>query len=200
MEPTGPWGTGSCATSFIAGSWPRHGSNSSSVGSRWPRGNELGDSSVRTWSRTGGRVRALIVVAHVLAAFGLWGSRVPPASAQLTAQPTQQKEPVRPTVAPIPIPEIAQRAEQVTPLLRGAEQIAGGSDVQDIEAELPAAGEWIRGRVVGTTQALASSPSANALATLSDSWRVMRSKLAAWNDTLTRRATQLEQGLEQLEA
>ena len=41
-------------------------------------------------------------------------------------------------------------------------------------------------------QALASSPSTNALATLTDSWRVMRSKLAAWNDTLTRRAIERE--------
>src|SRR5467141_3252990 len=91
-------------------------------------------------------------------------------------------------------------ARQQVPLaLRSVEQIATGSDVQDIEAQLPAAAEWIRGRLMGTTQALASSPSANALATLADSWRVTRSRLATWNDTLTRRATQLAQGAEQLE-
>jgi potassium-dependent mechanosensitive channel len=155
--------------------------------------------SPETWAPTVVRVRALIVMAH-LAAFWLWGSAVPPASAEPAAQQTQEKEPIQPTVTPIPIPEIAQRAEQVAPLLRAAEQIAAGPDVQNIEAQLPAASEWIRGRLVGTTQALASSPSANALAILTDSWRVMRSKLAAWNDTLTRRATQLEQGLEQLDA
>ena len=136
----------------------------------------------------------------MFAALALWASAVLPASAQPAAAPqTQQKEPVQAAVTPIPVPEIAQRAEQVPPALRSVEQIATGSDVQEIEAELPAAAAWIRGRLVGTTQALASSPSANALATLTDSWRVMRSRLATWNDTLTRRATQLAQGAEQLE-
>jgi small-conductance mechanosensitive channel len=145
-------------------------------------------------------VRTVIVMAHVLAALAPWGPAVLPASAQPAAAPqTQQKKAVQPTVTPIPVPEIAQRAEQVPPALRSVEQIATGSDVQDIEAQLPAAAAWIRGRLMGTTQALASSPSANALATLTDSWRVMRSRLATWNDTLTRRATPLAQGAEQLE-
>jgi potassium efflux system protein len=136
----------------------------------------------------------------VLAALVLWGSAVLPASAQAAAAPqTPPKELIQPTVTPIPVPEIAQRAEQVSPALRSVEQIATGSDVQDIETQLPAAVEWIRGRLMGTTQALALSPSANALATLADSWRVTRSRLATWNDTLTRRATQLAQGAEQLE-
>ena len=147
---------------------------------------------MRTWSPTAVRVRAMSVIAPVFAALALWGSAVLPVSAQPAASQTQQKEPVQPAVVPIPVPEIAQRAEQVPPALRSVEQIATGSDVQEIEAELPAAAAWIRGRLVGTTQALASSPSANALATLTDSWRVMRSKLAAWNDTLTRRAIERE--------
>src|SRR5438552_2724049 len=139
------------------------------------------------------------VIAPVFAALALWGSAALPVSAQPAASQTQQKEPVQPAVVPIPVPEIAQRAEQVPPALRSVEQIATGSDVQDIEAQLPAAAAWIRGRLMGTTQALASSPSANALATVTDSWRVMRSRLVTWNDTLTRRATQLAQGAEQLE-
>jgi small-conductance mechanosensitive channel len=154
--------------------------------------------AVSTWSPTVVRVRALIVMAFALASFALSESAAPPAFAQPAAQQTQRKEPVEPTVMPIPIPEIAERAEQLVPVLRSAEQIAVGADVQDIEDQLPAAGEWISGRLEGTTQALAWSPSANALANLTDSWRVMRSKLAAWNDSLTKRATQLEQGLEQL--
>ena len=146
------------------------------------------------------RARWAIVVTLAITSFGLGGSVAPPASAQPAAQQAQPKEPVQPTVTSIPVSEIAQHAEQLAPLLRSAEQMAEGSDVQDIEAQLPAAGEWIRGRLVGTTQALASSPSANALATMTESWRVTRSKLAAWNDTLTKRATQLDQGLAQLEA
>ena len=152
------------------------------------------------WSSTVVRVHAVIVIAHGFAALGLCGSGVVPASAQPVPRPTEQKELVQPTVTAIPVPEIAQRAEQVAASLRTIEQSPTGLGVEDIEAQLPAAREWIRRRLVGTTQALASSPSENALAILSDSWRLMRSKLAAWNDTLTRRATQLGQELEQLEA
>jgi potassium-dependent mechanosensitive channel len=143
------------------------------------------------------RVRVLIVIAHVCTVLGLWGSGfVIVASAQSAPQPNA---PLPPTVSPIPVPEVAQRAEQVAPALRSIEQIATGSDVQEIEAQLPAADAWIHERLVGTTQALASSPSANGLATLTDSWRVMRGRLAGWNDILTRRATQLEQAAGQLE-
>jgi len=130
----------------------------------------------------------------------LWGAVGPPACAQPAAQQVQQPEPTQPAVTPIPVPEIAQRAEQVVPLLQSFEQIGTGADVQGIERDLPAVTEWVRGRLVGTTQALASSPSENALANLTGSWRDMRSKLAAWNDTLTKRATELQRGVEQLEA
>jgi potassium efflux system protein len=150
------------------------------------------------------RVRVLIVIAHVCTVLGLWSSPVAPASAQSapapTAQPPQPTAPLPPAISPIPVPEIAQRAEQVAPALRSIEQIAAGPDVQQIEAQLPAADAWLRERLVGTTQTLASSPSANGLATLTDSWRVMRGRLASWNDVLTRRATQLQQAAAQLEA
>src|SRR5262249_5286032 len=146
------------------------------------------------------RVHAVIVIAHVFAAIGLGGPGVILASAQPPPQVTPQKGPVQPAAMPIPVPEIAQRAEQVAALLRSIEQSGTGPSVEDIEARLPTASEWIRRRLLGTTQALMSSPSENALAILSDSWRLMRSKLATWNDTLTGRATQLGQGVEQLEA
>src|SRR5215831_8578956 len=136
-------------------------------------------------------LRALIVVGHLLAAFSLCGSITPRASAE-PSPPIQQLEPNQPAAVPIPIPEIAQRAEQVGPILRSAERTVPGSEVEDIEAALPSAKEWIRGRLAGTAQTLASSPSPNAMMNLTDSWRVMRSKLAGWNGLLTRRATQLE--------
>jgi potassium-dependent mechanosensitive channel len=143
------------------------------------------------------RVAVLIVIAHVCTVLGLWSLAVATASAQSAPQPSA---PLPLTVSPIPVPEIAQRAEQVAPALRSIDQIAAGPDVQQIEAQLPVADAWIRERLVGTTQTLASSPSANGLATLTDSWRVMRGRLAGWNDVLTRRATQLQQAAAQLEA
>jgi small-conductance mechanosensitive channel len=87
-----------------------------------------------------------------------------------------------------------------TLLRQSAEGVATDPEVQDVDTRLPAASEWIRSRLVATAQTLNWSPSASALADLSDSWMLMRSQLAGWNDTLTKRATQLERDLSQLEA
>jgi potassium efflux system protein len=122
----------------------------------------------------------------------------PPASAQPVAAPTA---PASPPVLPIPVPEIAQRAEEVAALLRqSSERLAVGSRVEDVEHQLAEASEWIRVRLGTTIQALDSSPSPSGLATLSDSWILVRGKLAGWNQMLTRRATELERELSQLEA
>jgi len=83
--------------------------------------------------------------------------------------------------------------------VRTAEQSPEDAEVQEIESQLAAADDWILRRVVVTTQTLGSLPSANALANLTDRWRVMRSRLVAWSDTLTTRATRLEQQVEQVE-
>ena len=116
------------------------------------------------------------------------------------APATQQPQSVVPAIAPIPVPEIAQRAEQVAVLVRTAEQSSEDAEVQEIESRLAAADDWILRRGVGTTQTLGSLPSANALANLTDLWRVMRSRLVAWSDTLTTRATRLEQQAAQVES
>jgi hypothetical protein len=52
---------------------------------------------------------------------------------------------------------------------------------------------------VNTTETLASSPSASALANLADAWQAMRSRLVALNDKLTRRATLAQQRVQQIE-
>ena len=115
------------------------------------------------------------------------------------APATQQPQSVVLPIAPIPIPEIAKRAEQVAILVRTAEPSPEDAEVQEIESQLAGADDWIGRRVVGTTQTLGSLPSANALANLADLWRVMRSRLVAWSDTLTTRATRLEQQVAQVE-
>ena len=149
----------------------------------------------------GVRARALVSTAHALAALALLGSALV-ASAQpaggpaaTAAQPAQG--PAR-TITPIPIPEIAQRAEQATTLLRSA-QAPEASEFRDAELELTGAADWIDKRHVSTTETLASSPSANALANLADAWQAMRSRLVALNDKLTRRATLAQQRVQQIE-
>ena len=102
------------------------------------------------------------------------------------------------TITPIPIPEIAQRAEQATTLLRLA-QAPEASEFRDAELELTGAADWIDKRYVNTTETLASSPLASALANLADAWQAMRSRLVALNDKLTRRATLAQQRVQQIE-
>jgi len=150
------------------------------------------------WSPSIACVRSLVVVVLAGASFAPWGSAPPPTY----AQPARQgAPPVAAPATPIPVPEIAQRAEEVATLLRQtAERIATDPEAQDVEIRLQAASEWIRGRLVATAQTLNWSPSASALADLSDSWMLMRSELATLDGILTRRATQLERDLGQLEA
>jgi potassium-dependent mechanosensitive channel len=152
----------------------------------------------RATSALGGRGRAVVVVALALVAIAPLGSPVT-GSAQPTAQPAQPTQPSAPPLILIPIPEIAQRAEQAAALLRSAENTPPHPDVPDAEVLLASAGSWIRKRLVSTSQALASSPSEHALATLTDSWQLMRSRLAGLNETLTTHATILQQRVEQLE-
>jgi potassium efflux system protein len=147
------------------------------------------------------RHQVLIAMAHVLAALVLLGSALA-ASAQPTARPgaptARPAEAAATTIAPIPIPEIAQRAEQVATLLRSG-QAPDSSESDDADLGLTDAADWIRKRDVSTTEALASSPSANALANLTDSWQAMRARLVALNDKLTRRATLAQQRVDQIE-
>jgi potassium-dependent mechanosensitive channel len=147
----------------------------------------------------------VIVAGIALAAVASWAAGAPSPSAPAGLQAPgpaapQQAQSVALPIAPIPVPEIAQRAEQVAILVRAAEQSPADAEVREIESQLAAADDWIRRRVVGTTQTLGSLPSANALANLTDLWRVMRSRLVAWSDTLTTRATRLEQQVEQVES
>ena len=159
-----------------------------------PRGHR----SATAWSSSVAPVRGLLVVTLAGASFVSWGSAAPPTFAQPA---TQTMRPAQPPATPIPVPEIAQRAEEVTTLLRqNADRVATDPEVRDVESRLPAASEWIRRRLLATTQTLNWSPSASALADLSDSWTLMRSQLAAWDVTLTGRATQLERDLSQFDA
>lgn len=146
--------------------------------------------SATAWSPSVACGRGLVALALAGASFVWWASAPAPASAQPAPKAEQ---PAQPTATPIPVPEIAQRAEEVATLLRqSAERLATDPEVLDVDNRLPAASEWIRGRLVAAAQTVDSSPSPSALANLSDSWMVMRSELARWNDTLARRTTHLE--------
>jgi hypothetical protein len=157
----------------------------------------------RTRRTRGASIHAFVVMTHALTAVALWGSAVT-AAAQPTAQPSappaQPEQSAPPTVAAIPIPEVAQHAEQMATLLRSSDGTAGAdAGIEGVEVQLGEARDWISRRLVSTTDALASSPSASALANLTDSWQVMRSRLAGLDDVLTTRATVVQQRVGLLE-
>ena len=144
----------------------------------------------------------LLIAGLTLLAFapGASGAPAPPPTVPgAAARPDQQTPAVVPPVTPIPVPEIAQRAEQVATLLRTIDESPADTVVAEIEAKLAPADDWIHGRLVTTSQTLASLPSAHALVNLTDLWQVTRSRLAGWGDTLTQRATVLAQQVAQLE-
>lgn len=147
------------------------------------------------------RARTLVSTAHVLAVLAVLGPALA-ASAQPAARPAagaaQTAQGQASTITPIPVPEIAQRAEQVTTLLRPA-QTPEASEFDDTELLLTGAADSITKHHASTVEALASSPSASALANLADSWQAMRSRLVALNDKLTRRATLAQQRVDQIE-
>jgi hypothetical protein len=149
------------------------------------------------WSTTVVSVRRLIVLA--LSGTALVGSLSEPFPT--FAQPiTRQEGSAPPSSRLIPIPEIAQRAEDMASLLRqSTERVGVSRDVRDVEGGLAAASEWIRKRLLRTTRVLASASSPDTLTNLAESWQLMRSQLANWNVTLTGNERQLERGIEQLD-
>jgi hypothetical protein len=99
----------------------------------------------------------------ILAALVLLGSAVAacaqPASRSAAPAVQAAQDPAS-TITPVPIPEIAQRAEQATTALRSA-RAPEPSEFRDAELELTGAAESIARRHVTTTETLASSPSGN---------------------------------------
>ena len=126
----------------------------------------------------------------MLAVLVLLGSAVAASAqpgARLAEVPAQSAQGPGSTITPVPVPEIAQRAEQVTTALRSAQ--APAAELREAELELMRAADWIAKRHVTTTETLASSPSGSALANLADSCQAMRARLVRLNGKLTNHAT-----------
>src|SRR5215470_13902072 len=118
----------------------------------------------------------LLLVALAGVPIPTWAQTASPAAAGAAAKASPP--PAGPAATPIPVPEIAQRAEEVAIVLRQSQDaLAADPEVQRVVDRLPAAGEWIRGRLTATRETLVSWPSSTALVNASDSWRLMRSEL-----------------------
>ena len=130
----------------------------------------------------------------------VWCLAPGPGRSSASAEPVDQLTPAAAQGIAVPVPEIAQRAEDTTARLRETlQRLATDSRVPEVERRLPGAREWLDARLAATTEALDASPAASALDTLTDSWMLLRGRLAEWSQTLTRRATELEHELRALE-
>jgi small-conductance mechanosensitive channel len=97
-------------------------------------------------------------------------------------------------VAAVPVAEISQRAEEVNGLLRALERdLQPSPQIERIEHELDPLARRLDTRLDRTKHTLESGAELGALDNLVDLWQASRLGLAAWVETLTVRATWLEQ-------
>ncbi len=99
----------------------------------------------------------------------------------------------------IPVPEIANRAEEVSALLRNVEALlAPDAGIEAIRQRLPDLSKQIGDRMDETTRKLEGRPSIETLDELLGFWQKTRSELAIALEKLTQRATRLEEELSRL--
>jgi small-conductance mechanosensitive channel len=116
----------------------------------------------------------------------------PPAAAPAEKPPEPQPE-------PIAIPEIANRSEQVTGMLRTVEAaLERDPAVEAIEQELPKLSAGNLTLLSETNSLLEQGPRQRVLEAISDSWQAARTAMAARNATLTERASALETDIQKL--
>ena len=126
----------------------------------------------------------------------------PPPAVQQKAPPApgpEQKDQAPQTPVSVPVPEIAQRAEEVAGLLRELEALAApGPAIEAMQAGLPDVSARLGQELDSTIGTLKQDPALTTLDGLTQSWQASRAASARWQEALTVRATQLEEGLARL--
>src|SRR4030095_3809365 len=124
-----------------------------------------------------------------------------PAHAQTqTAAPPAPQTPATPaapaadTPKPIPVAEVAGRADEVSAFLRSIdEQLPPSAPITKIEGELGPLSEKLAERAEQTKRTIEANPGLGALDSLTDSWQSGRLGLMSWMSIVTDRANWLEQ-------
>ena len=136
---------------------------------------------------TGARARLGLVLALAIVTPAL--GQTPPPHA-----PAPAEEP-----SPIPLAEIAVRADELSTLLIEVEAAAAPTrDVQLIEDRLPALRTRLQASLADTQKRLDAGAPLTLLDRLDASWQATRRQIRTWSDTVTRRATDLQQDVERL--
>jgi potassium-dependent mechanosensitive channel len=149
-----------------------------------------------------GGARIAIAVTLLIGAMPI--ARSTHAQTQTTTPPVSQapKAPAEPAAAPptpIPVAEVAGRADEVSAFLRSVdEQLPPSTQITKIEQELGALTEKLAERSEQTRRTIESEPGLVALDSLIDSWQSSRLGLESWMTVVTERANWLEQQRTQL--
>ena len=113
--------------------------------------------------------------------------------------PIIQGTPAPQAPEPIPVAEVATRANEVSNLLRHVNRLLDPSpQIETIQKLLPEASRKIELEVSATKKVLQDEPTLAMLQTGQQSWEKRQLEMTHWLDLLTQRATQLETALNQL--
>jgi potassium efflux system protein len=144
---------------------------------------------IRGTTRRSRCARALLGLALVLVSAGL----------ALGQTPTPPVRPPAEEPSPIPLAEIAVRADELAALLAEVEAAAAPArDVQLIEARLPELRTRLLASLADTQKRLDAGAPLALLDRLDATWQATRRQVRTWSDTVTRRATQFQQDVERL--
>ena len=113
--------------------------------------------------------------------------------------PVPAASPAAEEPSPIPLAEIAVRADELAVLLTEVDaEAATARDVQAIEARLLRLRGRLLASVADTQRRLDAGAPLALLDRLDATWQATRRQVRAWSDTVTRRASQLQQDAERL--
>ena len=145
--------------------------------------------------RSGARFRGVAWATLALSLALIGGGRARTSAADVPAK----TEP--PPSAPVPVAEIARRAEEVDDFRRSVDAtLAPSARIASIESQLPALDTRIAERRDRMQLALSTQPSLLTLDALAESWQETRVELTGWVETLTARAILLDQQRARLQA
>ena len=115
--------------------------------------------------------------------------------------PPAKAAPVSPAPAAIPLAEVATRAAEVSNLLPTfTAQLATSPEMQTVLARLPEVTERIGAELGGLAEILRANPPLATIAAQQQLWQGRHRLASEWLTQLTRRATQLQDGLSRLAA
>jgi small-conductance mechanosensitive channel len=118
----------------------------------------------------------------------------PPPASQTPKAPTAPAAPAADTPKPIPVAEVAGRADEVASYLRSVdERLPPSAQITKTDGDLGPLSEKLAERAEQTKRIIEANPGLGALDALTDSWQSSRLGLMSWMTTVTDRANWLEQ-------